>query len=126
MTLNKPILVSWVITTSGFIVIYKRFGETYYLHLQGCFMLMRNVASYYEKTYGESCTGSSYINYTHLQILLHRANEGERDGRDMRHALERRGKCSWFGWQRQKDRDHSEDQGAMGSEWILVRLDRGV
>jgi hypothetical protein len=42
---------------------------------------------------------------------------------------ERRGKCTWFWWESQKEIDHLKDQGVngrMGSEWILWRLDGGV
>jgi hypothetical protein len=65
---------------------------------------------------------------THPQILLGRSNQGELGGRDMLHAWERRGKCTWFWSERQKERDHSEDQdvgGKMESEWILGRLAYG-
>jgi hypothetical protein len=43
----------------------------------------------------------------------------------MSHAWERRGKCTGFGRESQKERDHLENrdvEGRMGSEWILVRL----
>jgi hypothetical protein len=43
----------------------------------------------------------------------------------MWHACERREKCTRFGWESPKERDHLEDQvvdGKMGSEWILGRL----
>jgi hypothetical protein len=55
----------------------------------------------------------------------------------MRHALERRGKCTGFCWKIQKERDHLEDQGVDGIridpkeigwgsvEWIQLAQDRG-
>jgi hypothetical protein len=46
----------------------------------------------------------------------------------MWHAWEKRENYIWFWWESQKERDHSEDQGAggrMGSEWILGRLAGG-
>jgi hypothetical protein len=42
--------------------------------------------------------------------------------RDMWHAWERRGKCTGFWWENEKEGDHLEDQGVGGnmrSEWIL-------
>jgi hypothetical protein len=47
----------------------------------------------------------------------------------MWHAWERREMCTGFWCERQKERDHSEDQGVdarMGSEWILGGLAVGV
>jgi hypothetical protein len=43
----------------------------------------------------------------------------------MWHAWDRRGKCTGFWWESQKESGHLEDQGVCGgteSEWILVRL----
>jgi hypothetical protein len=43
--------------------------------------------------------------------------------------MERRGKCSRFWWESQKETDHLEYQGVdgrMGSEWVLGRLAGGV
>jgi hypothetical protein len=40
----------------------------------------------------------------------------------MWHAWERREKCTRFGWESPKERDHLEDQGVdgkMGSEWEI-------
>jgi hypothetical protein len=71
----------------------------------------------------------SFIFCTHPQILLGRSNQGECGGRDMWHAWERRGMCTGFRWESQKERDHLEDQdvaGRMGSEWILGTLAGGV
>jgi hypothetical protein len=71
----------------------------------------------------------SFIFYTPPQILLGRSNQGERDGRYMWHAWERRGMCTKFWWEGQKERYHLEDQGVdgrMGSERILERLAGGV
>jgi hypothetical protein len=42
----------------------------------------------------------------------------------VRHVA-RMGECTGFWWERQKERDHLEDQGVdgkMGSEWILGRV----
>jgi hypothetical protein len=47
----------------------------------------------------------------------------------MWHAWERREKCTRFGWESPKERDHFEDQGVGGkmeSERILGRLAWGV
>jgi hypothetical protein len=47
----------------------------------------------------------------------------------MWHAWERRGMCTRFGWESQKERDHLDDQGLDGrmvSEWILGRMAMGV
>jgi hypothetical protein len=47
----------------------------------------------------------------------------------MRHAWERRGERTGFWWESPKERVHSESQGIDGrvrSEWILMRLARGV
>jgi hypothetical protein len=43
----------------------------------------------------------------------------------MRHAWDKREKCTRFWWESPKVRDHLEDQGVdgrMGSEWMLGRL----
>jgi hypothetical protein len=47
----------------------------------------------------------------------------------MWHAWNRTQNFTRFWWERQKERDHSEDQGVgvrMRSEWILGRLAEGV
>jgi hypothetical protein len=47
----------------------------------------------------------------------------------MLNAWERIEKCTRFGWESRKERDHWEDQGVggnMGSEWILGRLAWGA
>jgi hypothetical protein len=47
----------------------------------------------------------------------------------MWHAWNRTQNCTRFWWERQKETDHSEDQGVgvrMRSEWILGRLAEGV
>jgi hypothetical protein len=47
----------------------------------------------------------------------------------MWHEWERRGKCTGFWWESQKERDDLIDQGIDGrmrSEWILGRLAGGV
>jgi hypothetical protein len=47
----------------------------------------------------------------------------------MWHAWERRGMCTRFWWESQKERAQLEDQGVderRGSEWILGRLAGGV
>jgi hypothetical protein len=59
---------------------------------------------------GESCTLRGFIFYSPPQILLGR-------------SWERRGICTEFCWESQKEREHLENQGVderMGSEWILV------
>jgi hypothetical protein len=64
-------------------------------------------------------------NCTYPQISLGKSSQGERGGRDMWHAWERREKCTRFWWESPRERDHLEDQGVggkMGSEWILGRL----
>jgi hypothetical protein len=48
----------------------------------------------------------SFIFLTHPQLLLCRSNEGERDGRNMWHASERKGKYTGFWWENQAERDH--------------------
>jgi hypothetical protein len=74
---------------------------------------------------GENCTVGSFITRTHHQILLGRANQGERDGQGMWHAWERGETCTGFSWESQKEKDHWQDQGVdgrMGSQWTLQRL----
>jgi hypothetical protein len=47
----------------------------------------------------------------------------------MWHAWDRRGMCTGFWWENQKETDHLGEQGVdgrMGSEWILERLAVGV
>jgi hypothetical protein len=70
----------------------------------------------------------SFIICTHPRISLGRSNHGGRGGQGMRHAWERRGKCTRVWWESPKERDHSEDRGVdgrMGSEWILGILAEG-
>jgi hypothetical protein len=71
----------------------------------------------------------SFIICTHSQISLDKSRQGGLGGRDVWHAWERRGKCTGFCWESQRDRDRLEDQevnGRVESEWILGRLAGGV
>jgi hypothetical protein len=52
--------------------------------------------------------------FTNPKISLGRSRQGELGGRDMRHAWERREKCTRFWWESPKERDHSEDRGVDG------------
>jgi hypothetical protein len=64
----------------------------------------------------------NFIICTHPKISLGKSSQGERGGRGMWHAWERREKCTRVWWENPKDRDHWEDQGIggnMGSEWLL-------
>jgi hypothetical protein len=57
--------------------------------------------------------------------LFSNNHQGERGGQGMRHAWERREKCTRFWWESPKERDDSEDRGIdgrIGLEWILGRL----
>jgi hypothetical protein len=56
---------------------------------------------------GGSYTMRSFIVCTHPQISLGRSSQGELGGQDMWHAWERRGKCTGFWWESQKETDHS-------------------
>jgi hypothetical protein len=83
---------------------------------------MISSVSVYEN--GGSCTMRSFICCTHPQIFY--GDQIKENGVDrMWHAWERRGKCTGFWWENQKEIDYVEDQGVdgrMGSEWILGKL----
>jgi hypothetical protein len=69
----------------------------------------------------------SFIVCSHPQISLGRSNKENEVGGAR--GTRGRGKFTWFWWESQKERDHSEDQGVggrMGSEWTLGRLAGGV
>jgi hypothetical protein len=53
---------------------------------------------------GESCTMRSFTTCTNYQILLGGSNQGERGGRDMWHAWERRETCTGFWWESRKEK----------------------
>jgi hypothetical protein len=56
----------------------------------------------------------NFIICTHPLISLGKSSQGEWGRQGMRHAWERREKCTRFWWEIPKERDHSEDQGVCG------------